>query len=355
MIWLASYPRSGNTLLRTILNSCFGIASYHDEPMIWKWEDTELLTEIGFAGVWDRLEVDSGSAPETHLVKTHYSPSDSSSAIYIVRDPRFVTESFFHYHKAEGCPRSIRELILGAEYYGDWSNHVMRWTSRSAPTLVLRYEDLANPSSKTLASIASFIGYSGTINEWNVSFAELHRRDPDMFRKGFIREWTRPEHWSEIDEALLLALHGPTMVRMGYADSRDIGEAIAALDKEVFHIATMALEANRKHYELRAIARAEEVMIREAVARFKAMNNSSTTVSRNPGYTGNVVLQETPVSALSDSSDLVRLQAEIMVRKDRILELERTIRDYRKVLAPIGPLLRIANRVRACIERIFSR
>lgn len=26
-IWLASYPRSGNTLLRTILNHCFGLKS----------------------------------------------------------------------------------------------------------------------------------------------------------------------------------------------------------------------------------------------------------------------------------------------------------------------------------------
>jgi len=33
MIWLASYPRSGNTLLRVILKHCFGLSSqsvYHD-------------------------------------------------------------------------------------------------------------------------------------------------------------------------------------------------------------------------------------------------------------------------------------------------------------------------------------
>jgi hypothetical protein len=32
--WLASYPRSGNTLLRTILKQCFGLSSqsvYPDE------------------------------------------------------------------------------------------------------------------------------------------------------------------------------------------------------------------------------------------------------------------------------------------------------------------------------------
>ncbi len=32
IVWLASYPRSGNTLLRTVLSECFGLRSTADEP-----------------------------------------------------------------------------------------------------------------------------------------------------------------------------------------------------------------------------------------------------------------------------------------------------------------------------------
>jgi len=33
IIWLASYPRSGNTLLRTVIKSCMGIDSYSDQDI----------------------------------------------------------------------------------------------------------------------------------------------------------------------------------------------------------------------------------------------------------------------------------------------------------------------------------
>lgn len=355
MIWLASYPRSGNTLLRTILHHCFGIESYHDEPETRVWSDPELQTDIGFAGVWkDGPEESSGSFSGTHLVKTHGSPSDNNPAIYIVRDPRFATESYFQFLKAQSSSKypSILEIILGAEYYGDWSDHVMRWTSRTAPTLVLHYEDLASPSATTLESIASFIGHRGSIKEWSVSFAQLHERDPVMFRKGFVSEWTRPEHWSKVDEALLIALHGNTMMRMGYAESGEIDRTIAGLDEDILNVGTLALEANRRHFKIHAGARAKEAIIRELVARTEALKPSITD-SGTPAEHSRIASPVAPEGEHASSPETDGLHAQLRAKEEVIQDLVRKNREYRLALAPLGPIPGIVNRVRMRFNRVF--
>ena len=74
MIWLASYPRSGNTLMRNILYEVYGLSS------------GEFHREEGHY-----LEEDYFSHPfvKTHLLPLQLEPSDSSiRAVYIVRDGR---------------------------------------------------------------------------------------------------------------------------------------------------------------------------------------------------------------------------------------------------------------------------
>ena len=124
MIWLASFPRSGNTYARNILKEVYSIdSSYDDEP---GWEGQS-------------------------LVKTHFLPQDirtlkpEDKVIYLLRDGRDCTVSLGHHMKniaktGDNFHHNMVESIIAAEgsYFGGWSNHVFHWLQRA--DVVIRYE-----------------------------------------------------------------------------------------------------------------------------------------------------------------------------------------------------------------------
>jgi hypothetical protein len=210
--WLASYPRSGNTLLRVILKRCFG------QPSQSIYDDAE-LAEPGLAQIIGREAVDDDphgfiararEAGRSLYVKTHeLPPVDHHPAIYVVRDGRSAVVSHAHY------VRDIlkRDLTLNAVIEGkagqSWSQHVRAWLLPArANTLMVRYEDLAAGDITTLKKISDFIGQP-LLRDFDVSFDALHALSPAFFRSG-----SDTANIHELDgEALRLfeRLHGETL------------------------------------------------------------------------------------------------------------------------------------------------
>lgn len=153
IVWLASYPRSGNTLLRTILWHCFGApsASIYDEDL---GKNGDLVDMAG------HLEHRPGRQlwfPKEHipLIKTHELPPDDKKAIYIIRDGREACVSLWKFYNGK---MSMEETIAGQHRFGTWAAHIAAWNPDVRPnTLAIRYEDMLHERQKVLSSISGFL------------------------------------------------------------------------------------------------------------------------------------------------------------------------------------------------------
>ena len=153
-IWLASYPRSGNTFLRTILWNCFSLrsASIYANDLGGNKKLEEYVGHIEHDAN-NKILFPAGNLP---LVKTHRNADDDSPAIYVIRDGRAACISLW-----EWCNRNIplEDIISGENTFGSWSSHVQSWDPWNRPnTLFLKYEDMNSDLSTTLNSISNFLG-----------------------------------------------------------------------------------------------------------------------------------------------------------------------------------------------------
>ena len=155
--WLAAYPRSGNTLLRTILWHCFELrsASIYPNDLGGRKELEEYVGHIEHEpnGGVRFLE---NSIP---LVKTHKYPNNENPAIYVVRDGRAACVSLWKfYRKYFNSKLPLDAVIEGRHFFGTWSSHVQAWSPNERPhTLLLRYEDMVSDLPTTLQRISVFL------------------------------------------------------------------------------------------------------------------------------------------------------------------------------------------------------
>jgi hypothetical protein len=218
--WLASYPRSGNTLLRIILNFCFGQFS-HSIYTDAEFDDPAIQHVIGHEAIGPDPR---GFLREAYLrkrtifVKTHELPGrDDHPAIYILRDGRSSVVSHYHFlrdilHRDASLPD-----VIAGKFGVSWSEHVNAWTAPSRRnTLIVRYENLSVGNHDTLERISKFIGRP-ILREFDVSFDRLHARSPSFFRRG-----SDAANIAEFDASslgLFEQLHGDTLRQMGYDES----------------------------------------------------------------------------------------------------------------------------------------
>ena len=223
LIWLASFPRSGNTFFRILLKELSGIETYATS-------DSPVAQKIGLAdtiGHRPLASMPSGGTATPPVMKTHRLPEGTQPAIYLVRDGRDALVSYARYRvtfqSRKGKTRSfhseLRNLIEGQGPFGKWESHVFAWTRdrRGDTTTLVRFEDLiARPVEvfrKALADMGTGLAIleAGTIP----TFDELHRRWPDFFRKGQAGTW-RTEMSEEIQD-LFWATNGDAMTYLGYS------------------------------------------------------------------------------------------------------------------------------------------
>lgn len=152
-LWLASYPRSGNTYLRTVLNHCFGLKS----ASIYPGDLGGNAALEAYVGHYEHESPGVMAAPpgQKLIIKTHNPPADHGRAIYIVRDGRAATASLWQFLD-RGV--SMRRVIAGETEFGTWADHLKAWDPRNrANTLLLRYETLASRPAEAIRDISAFI------------------------------------------------------------------------------------------------------------------------------------------------------------------------------------------------------
>lgn len=215
--WLASYPRSGNTLLRAILKQCFGLSSqsiYRDAEL----DMPGVREAVGFetaGGDPRRFIEDAPRQGRSLYVKTHELPGrDTHPAIYVVRDGRSSVVSHRHYLRGIlGREAGLSDIIRG-ELTPSWSEHVEAWALSGRPdTLVVRYEDLAAADPRALRQIADFLDRP-LLQAFDMPFDRLHALNPQFFRRG--SDAANIAEMDAVSLRLFEQLHGATLRRIGY-------------------------------------------------------------------------------------------------------------------------------------------
>jgi hypothetical protein len=197
LVWLASYPKSGNTWVRAFLHNYLrqptaphDINRLHEmtlgesDAVHFAVHDPRPASRYSIEEVQalrPRVHRDFMSAyPDLVFVKTHnaslvvhgvplVTPEVTAGAIYVVRDPRDIAVSY-----ARHLGRPVDEVIslmadpqaaIGGddahvyEGLGSWSIHVHFWTRRPNPRLhVMRFEDMIEEPERAFGDLVRFLG-----------------------------------------------------------------------------------------------------------------------------------------------------------------------------------------------------
>jgi hypothetical protein len=158
-VWIVSYPKSGNTWTRFLLANL----TAGDETVDW----TNIERRV--PDIYLNRDSLLRSLPRPRYFKSHepYNPT-YRRVIFIVRDPRDVAVSYYHYvRKANMLPvdaswdEFLNKFMAGRiDPYGNWGENVGSWLGARRDTpdfLVVRYEDLLAGAEAQLARIAEML------------------------------------------------------------------------------------------------------------------------------------------------------------------------------------------------------
>jgi hypothetical protein len=270
IVWLASYPKSGNTWLRVFLHNLFRDPdepydinqidkfSVSDSAAGWyKQLDPRPVTELSpeeIAQLRPKVhKLLTGIFPDNVFVKTHSALVEShgtptvtmeytAGAIYIVRNPLDVVISYAH-HYGRDLDDAIKEVNrpglqtqTGArhvyELLGSWTEHVASWTARPSPALhVMRYEDMLNEPERAFGGVTRFLGLNPRRErllkaieqssfrnmqeqESQRGFEERSDKAERFFREGRAGQWREAMTPAQIEA--VVAAHRQQMTRFGY-------------------------------------------------------------------------------------------------------------------------------------------
>ncbi|HEY7688255.1 MAG TPA: sulfotransferase domain-containing protein [Dongiaceae bacterium] len=270
IIWLASFPKSGNTWLRAFLhnllrnpNEAYDINKLADftkgdAQMAWynlidKRPGSEITKDEVAAMRPQVHRLMMQSRPDSVFIKTHnklvedrgtpmITMEHTAGAIYIIRNPLDVTLSFAD-HYALTIDETIKTMATPGlhtensdrycyEIYGSWSEHVASWTPSAHPGLhVMRYEDMLESPLKAFGGVLKFLGLNVQRErldraikqssfrvlqeqEKRQGFVEKTAVAERFFREGKAGQWKRKMTREQIDA--VVAAHREQMTRFGY-------------------------------------------------------------------------------------------------------------------------------------------
>ena len=219
IIWLASFPRSGNSFFRVVSRTVFGREIYSVYAEKYAPADSKTLQE---------MDLDN----ELHLIKTHEMPSDANPAIYLVRDGRDALVSLAWYNLRDYVEpdQIISEKVFQEELkkqilssmYGGWSNNFLAWTQRREQTVVVHFDHLITQPEQTVANAFKMVGIDlKREGKGNLpSFEDLHARNPSLYRKGKVGDWQT--YMSDELHDLFWDEHGDAMKMLGFMHKNEL-------------------------------------------------------------------------------------------------------------------------------------
>ena len=279
IIWLASYPKSGNTWFRVFLTNLLheneepanindlAEASISSSRKIFDDYTGLSSSDLTFEEI-DQLRPDvyrmqSEESSELLFKKAHdqyhrvkngqslFPPEISKGVIYFARNPLDVMVSFA-YHSAKPVSKMIHS-INDADYafcdkndklqnqlrqwLGSWSDHVKSWTEQTEiPVHIMRYEDMINHTYKHFKAAVEFIGLNKSEEQIKVAikksdfnvlsqqeskegFKEKMIKSKSFFRKGQVGDWRN--HLNEQEAQQIVNNHKNMMKKFGYLDEND--------------------------------------------------------------------------------------------------------------------------------------
>ena len=199
IIWLASYPKSGNTWVRAFLSSILyseeGINDFSTLHKIQQFPRREQFENLvddfqnpkkileNWKNAQDKINLNN----EIKLLKTHHvlckmdnfeftDNSNSLGAIYIVRDPRTVLLSIKHHFGMKDFDEA-RNFITNENVWlginksdkyknrankvptliSSWRVNYLSWKNKIQNSLIVKYEDLLENPQKEFFKIAKFM------------------------------------------------------------------------------------------------------------------------------------------------------------------------------------------------------
>ncbi|MEW5975382.1 MAG: sulfotransferase domain-containing protein [Acidobacteriota bacterium] len=228
IVWLASFPRSGNTFFRLVLHRGFGFPNYS----IYNFgltqselQERDLARMVGESSAGQSLE-SLRSSNEPCIVKTHELPGpDEYPAIYLIRDGRDALVSYAHFIKSHESPdhrdhrsfdQILRDLIVNKDSFGGWSRNVSAWMARQSQTVFVRFEDLVDRPMEVIRESLLGLGLDACPRRHQAvpDFGKLHSALPQFFRSGKQGGW-RSEMSAELEE-LFWKHHQQAMDAAGY-------------------------------------------------------------------------------------------------------------------------------------------
>ncbi len=192
IIWIASYPKSGNTYLRSVLSSYYfsvdgnftfslldNIKSF---PGI-HYSRYKSNSKIEASKNWTNNQNYFFEKSKFNFVKTHNSmlpyegniftsKEQTIGAIYIYRDPRNVITSFKNHYQIDydevfDFMIDNKSFIIQNSYDGDysnftylgsWNNHYISWSStKEFKTMLIKYEDLQENKYEIFNDMITFV------------------------------------------------------------------------------------------------------------------------------------------------------------------------------------------------------
>ncbi|MCA8909183.1 MAG: sulfotransferase domain-containing protein [Rhodospirillaceae bacterium] len=274
IVWLASYPKSGNTWVRSfIANYLMGTdrpvhindithftfgehqAEYY-EHLSGKAFDTLTDDDINRLRPAVQRYIDR-QRKEAVFVKTHSAVTEldgvptilgevTIGALYIIRNPLDVCVSYAHHM---GVDYDTAVVALGSpetqlathgrfafQVLGGWSDHVVSWVDQKKALMgITRYEDLSRRPEEAFTKVvralkmpvdkarlrqaiknANFKTLRSMENK--SGFIEASKKAERFFRKGKVGDWRTELNADQI--ARIVADHRTMMCRFGYLDSK---------------------------------------------------------------------------------------------------------------------------------------
>ena len=272
LVWLASYPKSGNTWLRAFLhnyinqpespysiNELSDLSAVECSAALFRAHDNRPAAQLTPAEVQRLRPAVHRDLMKLHddlvFVKTHNAnlalhgvpfctPEVTAGAVYVVRDPRDVAVSYAAYtgksvdftidfmSRTGAANRSTDVQVF--ELLSSWSAHVESWT-QNRNHLVLRYEDLLADPTRQFGKLVRYLGDDPNPARLKraIEFCGFETLAAQEARHGYAAHAPeaaaaffrvgRAGQWRGVltpaQAARVLQDHGVIMARLGYAES----------------------------------------------------------------------------------------------------------------------------------------